>query len=139
MSKLPNHLEVLNKSDLESMCVDCGLCCYASIQMEKGNVLIPDLRCKHLSFDDTNKSCCDVYENRHEVMKGWCQPLAKAIDQGLFPEMCPYVQDMQDYVGSRALPDNVYEGLKPQIQKSFVGKGKPEWVSDSLWNQFLDK
>ena len=66
-------------------------------------------------------------------------PLEKAITQGLFPDLCPYVQEMKDYVGSTVLTDSVYEGLKPQIQKSFAEKGKPEWVSDSLWNQFLDQ
>lgn len=140
MKKLPVVLEGLEKSQLESMCVDCGLCCYASVNVNKsnGNVLIPDLRCKHLEVDKSNgKSCCSVYDTRHEVAKGWCLPLGEAIAKGVFPEACPYVRDVKDYVGTAVLSDAQYSALRPQLQKALSEQGKPAWVSDSTWNQFL--
>lgn len=113
-------------------------CCYASAPLNKGSVLIPDLRCKYLEMDgDTGKSCCSVYEQRHDIAKGWCLPLADAIAKGVFPEQCPYVRDMQDYVGSVAVSDATYDALKPPLQKALARGGKPEWVSDSHWEMFL--
>lgn len=48
-AKLPKHLDGLSKSELESMCVNCGLCCYAQVELVKGHkVLVPELRCRHL-------------------------------------------------------------------------------------------
>lgn len=140
MKKLPVVLEGLEKSQLESMCVDCGLCCYASVPVAKstGNVLIPDLRCKHLEIEKaTGKSCCSVYEQRHDVAKGWCLPLTEAIAKGVFPDACPYVRDVQGYVGTAILPDSAYDAIRPQLVKALAAQGKPPWVSDSTWDQFL--
>lgn len=138
MSKLPKHLLGLADGDLESMCVNCGLCCWASAPVGKSSVFIPELRCKHLDFD-SGKACCSVYDKRHEVAKGWCLPLAEAIEKGVFPKSCPYVRDVQDYVGSVALPDEQYEAIRPALKKALEDGGKPTWVSDSLWKTFLDQ
>ena len=112
-------------------------CCYASAQLGKGQVLVPELRCKHLNVEENGKSCCSVYETRHEVAKGWCLPLAEAIQKGVFPDLCPYVRDMQDYVGSAVLSEDAYSYVRPQLQKSIMDSGKPSWVSDQLWAKFL--
>ena len=121
---------------MESMCVDCGLCCYASVPFGKGSVLVPELRCKHLKVEKGGKSCCGVYENRLDVAKDWCMPLAEAIKKGIFPEACPYVQDMQDYVGAAVVSDETYQALRPQIRKAIEAGGKPAWVSDTHWQKF---
>ena len=138
MSKLPKHLLGLTDGQLESMCVDCSLCCYASVPVGKSNTFIPELRCKYLKVDD-GKSCCSVYGDRTDTAKGWCLPLSDAIKKGVFPKQCPYVRDMQNYVGSVALPDTDYQAIRPALQKSLAEGGKPEWVSDLHWKQFLDK
>lgn len=138
MPSLPPSLEKFSKSQLESMCVDCGLCCYAAVPLSKGNVIIPDLRCKHLCVEQgTGKSTCAVYDQRHEVAKGWCMPLAEAIAKGAFPAQCPYVADLPNYVGSAVLSDAAYELVKPQLQKTLGARGRPAWASDSHWTQFL--
>ena len=139
MGKLPEKLAWLEKAQLESMCVDCGLCCYASVPFGKGNVLVPDLRCKHLEYDSVGKSCCGVYEDRHDVAKGWCLPLADAIAKGVFPEQCPYVSDLKNYVGSAVLSDGAYQALKPELKKAIAAGGKPEWASDSHWKTFTEE
>ena len=137
--RLPLHLESLSKSDLESMCVDCGLCYHASIPIQKGmNLMLPDLRCKHLDVEKgTGKSCCNVYEQRDKVAGDWCMPLAKAVQDGAFPAQCPYVQDMQGYVGTH-IPDlDVYEQhIRPDVRKMLNIQGKPSWVSEAAWDQF---
>jgi uncharacterized cysteine cluster protein YcgN (CxxCxxCC family) len=139
MSKLPAHLENLSKAQLEGLCVDCGLCCYASVRMAKGSVLVPELRCQHLAVEgDTGKSSCSVYDNRHEVTKGWCLPLAEAIRKGAFPQQCPYVRDLPEYAGCAALSGEAYAMVKPKLRKAITDMGKPPWVSDSRWKQFLE-
>ena len=127
----------LEKSQLEDMCVNCGLCCYAQIDLGKGKAFIPELRCKHLTVEkNTGKSCCSVYEDRHEKAN-WCLPLAEAVSKGIFPDQCPYVKDLKSYVGSAILSDEAYQAIRPSIQKAVSEKGKPDWVSDSHWQEFL--
>lgn len=139
MTKLPLHLESLSKADLEGMCVDCGLCCHAAIPVAKGvNAIVPELHCKHLKRDDMGKSCCSVYDTRLEVAKGWCFPLAEAIQKGLFPDQCPYVREMKDYVGTTVLDDRSYEVIRPQVQKAVLEKGMPPWVAESVWKSFTE-
>lgn len=138
MSKLPKHLLGLSKGDLESLCVDCGLCCYASVRMDKGQVLVPELRCQHLSVEKSGKSCCSVYEYRHDVAKSWCLPLAEAIEKSVFPSQCPYVADMKDYVGSAVLSDAAYQMVRPQIQKHLSSQVRPGWASDAQWSNFTN-
>lgn len=138
MSKLPKHLLGLSKGDLESLCVDCGLCCYASVRMDKGQVLVPELRCQHLSVEKSGKSCCSVYEYRHDVAKSWCLPLAEAIEKSVFPSQCPYVADMKDYVGSAVLSDDAYQMVRPQIQKHLSAQVRPGWASDTQWSNFTN-
>lgn len=99
-------------------------------------MLVPDLRCKHLDFDTVGKSCCDVYENRHDVMKGWCLPLAEGIVKGIFPDKCPYVAEMKDYVGSAILSDAAFSLIEPQVRKSVLEQGKPAWVAESNWTEY---
>lgn len=135
-SQLPKHLLGLSKSELEGMCIDCSLCCYASVPLEKGNILVPDLRCRYLSFNNIGKSCCAVYQNRHEVAKDWCLSLAEAISKGVFPEQCPYVANMQDYVGSVVLSEAAFDLIEPQVRKAIMEHGKPPWMADSSWVAF---
>lgn len=138
MAELPAHLAALSKAQRESLCVDCGLCCYASVRLAKGSVLVPELRCRHLAVEGgTGKSTCSVYSDRHEVMKGWCLPLEEAISKGAFPPQCPYVRDLPGYDGCAALSGEAYEMVKPKIRKAIADMGKPPWVSDSHWERFL--
>jgi uncharacterized cysteine cluster protein YcgN (CxxCxxCC family) len=128
----------LSKATLESTCVDCGLCCYASVPLAKGHVLVPELRCKHLQVESaTGKSCCSIYEQRHDLAKGWCLPLAEAINKGVFPEQCPYVRDMRDYVGTAVLSDSAYEMVRPALQKHLAAQPRPAWASATHWDAFV--
>jgi len=139
MKKLPRELLGLTKETLEDTCHRCGLCCYSSVKFDKGNIFLPELRCRHLEFDENKKSCCNVYENRHEVTKGWCLPLVDAIEKGVFPDNCPYVKDVKDYVGTAVLSEEAYQMVRPTIQKALAEGGKPEWVNEDHWNEFLKK
>jgi uncharacterized cysteine cluster protein YcgN (CxxCxxCC family) len=138
-AKLPPHLSVLNKSDLESMCVNCGLCCYAAVPVAKGvNALVPELRCKYLVQKGTDgETCCSTYDTRFEKAGAWCLPLADAIQKGVFPEACPYVQDMKGYVGKVVLDDKTYAMVRPQIHDKVVSKGMPDWAEPNAWSEFV--
>jgi hypothetical protein len=135
---LPLHLAKLSKSDLEGMCVNCGLCCYAGVPVAKGvNALVPELRCKYLvAKGNDGETCCSVYNDRFEKAKGWCLPLADAIHKGIFPEICPYVRDMKDYVGKAILDQPIMEMVLPEIRKAVAAEGKPQWISDEAWTSF---
>jgi len=138
LPKLPDHLAKLSKSELESICVDCGLCCHANVEVEKGvTALIPDLTCKHLRVEDDGVSRCSIYGERHEIAKEWCLPLADAIDKAIFPKTCPYVTEMVDYTGALVLSDDTYKSVRNTLQKSLVTQEKPEWLSDVSWAKFL--
>jgi uncharacterized cysteine cluster protein YcgN (CxxCxxCC family) len=140
MSKLPLHLEGLSKSDLEGMCVNCGLCCYAAVPVEKSvNALVPELRCKYLVQKGSDgETCCSTYDTRFEKAGEWCMPLADAIQKGIFPELCPYVRDMKDYVGKVVLPDHLQQFVMPQIRKALIPQGQPRWLADSDWKAFVE-
>jgi hypothetical protein len=74
-----------------------------------------------------------VYEDRQEVAKGWCFPLAEAIEKGLFPKECPYVADMTEYVGAKVLTDDQYAQMKPLIKSTVASNPIPKWAN---WEQF---
>jgi uncharacterized cysteine cluster protein YcgN (CxxCxxCC family) len=134
---LPKHLQSLSKAQLESLCIGCSMCCRPAVEVTKGvNVIVPELACKHLKIDTDGKSCCSVYETRHVTAKGWCLPLEDAIAKSVFPNECPYVAPLKYYNGAIVLDDRYYELLKPQLQRTIVEKGQPEWASDSVWKAF---
>lgn len=137
--RLPLHLEGLSKSELEGMCVNCGLCCYAAVPVAKGvNALIPELRCKYLVQKGADgETCCSTYETRFEKAAGWCLPLADAIQKGIFPEQCPYVQDVKGYVGKVALDERTYNLVRPQVKEHLVSKGMPVWADAQAWSNFV--
>ena len=132
-AKLPLHLEVLSKSDLEGMCVNCGLCCYAGVPVAKGvNALL-------VQKGSDGETCCSVYDERFEKAKGWCLPLAEAIQKGIFPEICPYVQDLKGYAGKVLLDHHTYDLVMPQIRKALTSEGQPRWLSDRDWKSFSEE
>lgn len=139
--KLPVHLKVLAKGDLESLCVNCGLCCYAAVPIAKGlNVLVPELRCKYLVNKGTDgETCCSVYEDRFEKAGAWCLPLGEAIAKGIFPNSCPYVKDMPGYVGKAILDDKTLNLVMPSIRKAITSQEQPRWLSDRDWTSFSEK
>lgn len=145
MPQLPKHLLGLSDTQLEGMCIDCGLCCHAKVEVAKGvSALIPELRCKYLmdkSGGEEGETCCSVYDRRLELAGDWCFPLAEAIDKGLFPKECPYVQQMDDYVGAQVLNDDVYKSLRPDLRKSAIEKsakvGPPKWAHSLDWAHFV--
>lgn len=138
MSTLPSHLRILNKSQLESMCVDCGACCHPAVPIAKGvTAIVPDLQCKYLGRADDGKTNCTVYEQRFEKAGGWCNDLATAIAKGLFPDPCPYVKDMPGYDGPVLLESHTYNLVKPQIHRAIIAKGIPDWASEHMWKVFV--
>lgn len=140
MTKLPIHLESLSKSELENMCVSCGICCRPAVTVAKGvNAVIPELKCKYLvkkANGEEGETCCSVYEQRFEKAQGWCLPLAEGIEKGIFPDLCPYVKDIPNYIGKSILDDKIYNLLRPQLKATIMEKGQPEWASSEDWKSF---
>jgi len=66
-------------------------------------------------------------------------PLAKAIEYGIFPSdgRCPYVANRPDYRGKVYLSEEEYKSLEPQIIKSYLERGQPQWCSDGDWLRFM--
>lgn len=138
---LPKHLESLTKSELESLCVDCGLCCSASVSIDKSlKVIFPGLECQYLEKKhggEAGETWCSVYDTRHEVAKTWCRPLPEAISKGILPNACPYVVDMPGYNGPITLTEGQYDTLIPLIVPDIKKHGQPNWVSGDQWSSFV--
>lgn len=116
------------------------MCCYAAVPFGKANIIVPDLRCRHLRVDKaTGASNCTVYSTRHETAKHWCTPLPEAIEKGIFPFDCPYVKGMPSYVGSLPLTDDTYDLIKPDLVRALAPKGKPSWASSTSWQKFTQQ
>lgn len=139
---LPKHLEQMDKAQLENLCVNCGLCCYAAVPVAKGvNALVPELRCKFLTQKSNGaegETCCSVYDQRFEKAGAWCLPLGDAIAKGILPHGCPYVKDMPSYSGKVALDERVYQIVRPQIKKALASAELPAWASPDAWKSFID-
>lgn len=136
---LPPPLNRLNYQQLEDLCVDCGLCCKASIQIDEfKKAVIPELGCKYLVHKREGEHYCSVYNVRHDIAKGWCRPLNEAIQKGIFPDICPYVKDIEGYKGPEILPWGEYDVLRPLIKKALQREEKPEWASYEMWKSFTE-
>lgn len=130
----------MSKAELEGLCVSCGACCHASVSIAKGvDAIMPDLRCKYLALKSgTNESCCSVYEDRFEKAKGWCLPLADAIEKGVFPSQCPYVKDLKGYVGRVVLDERTMNEVNKSVKDFVVSKGMPDWISEYDWKAYRE-
>ena len=123
------------KSGSEDLCRNCGRCCHASVIVGEGRIRVPELHCKHLDMC-SGKSRCKVYTTRHEVTD-WCHPMAKSIENGVFPRNCPYVVEIEGYVGTAELPPAFYSLVEAELRAALVAGGMPEWVDALEWARYL--
>lgn len=65
-------------------------------------------------------------------------PLAAAIEKGIFPKECPYVADMEGYVGAQVLSDSQYQQMKPSLQKAIASQPFPAWANPHEYAVFLN-
>jgi len=80
----------------ESLCRNCGKCCFDKTITEKGVMLIDyNKPCEFLKFVG-RKSQCEVYSDRF-VKKECCHTIPEAIQKRALPPDCPYVQDVPGY------------------------------------------
>ena len=92
-------MKAKNKSNRKSrnpkgdLCRKCGKCCRSKVDIE-GVIFYTDNVCRHW---DEKTGLCTVYGERHKVCRE-CADLALAIEHGILPVDCPYVEDLEDYV-----------------------------------------
>ena len=71
----------------ESLCTQCGLCCYKKGMTPNGQVVFLREKCEYLGDDNL----CAVYEDRLE-MHGCCS-IERAIMLNALPMCCPYIKE----------------------------------------------
>lgn len=84
----------------ESLCQNCGKCCFDKSLINGVWVINYDKPCEHLKFEK-GRSSCDVYEDRFN--RATCNTIPEAIQKSLLPRTCPYVTKS---VGYKAPIDN---------------------------------
>lgn len=130
----------VSEKEIEDLC-NCGkaTCCKASVNLPgKGDVLVRGLKCKYLMKKSGNQMC-SVYEKRFDIAP-WCLPLMKGFEHNVYPSdgSCGYVLS-KSYKGKQILSDQEYSKVEPQIIRSFLKKGQPDWCSDEDWLSFIKK
>ena len=73
-------------------CQKCGRCCREKVDIESV-IFYTDRVCR---FWDTKTRLCTVYERRQEVCPD-CADMDRAIKNGILPQDCPFVADLEDY------------------------------------------
>ena len=125
---------------LEDLCTQCGTCCSASVPTDDGHQLVvKGLKCKFLLKKSETQHVCSVYETRFQEAP-WCMSLMKGFDNQAYPSdgSCPYVMS-KSYKGKVTVSDEEYTRIEPQIIKSFMEKGQPEWCSAEDWVKFIGR
>jgi hypothetical protein len=80
--------------DSEDICRRCGRCCYYKVLTDVG----PAFTRRPCQFLDVDKNLCKAYSRRFEKGVG-CLPTEEAIRLRALPSDCPYVKDIEGYVG----------------------------------------
>ena len=81
-----------NDTERDAICKKCGSCCRKKVQIGQKVVYLP-YWCQYL---DVKTKLCTVYARRHEVHPG-CKTIEDAIEKGILPASCAYVQGLKDY------------------------------------------
>lgn len=120
----------------ESLCRRCGRCCHSAMRLGGRLVLLKDLPCRHLVWEDDGRACCRIYERREET--GFCNKLCReSVERNLFPPDCPYMQGIPGYQGKVEVSEQEFEALRPGLRKIFQGYPRPEAVIRRDWDHFL--
>jgi len=128
--------EVRSRFGDEGLCRRCGKCCYAAIRVRDRLVLLPDLPCRYLSYQDDGLALCTVYYLRE--LTGWChQTSTESVRKQLYPSDCPYVEGIPHYRGKVELSSEEFEDIKPVLQKIFKGWPRPSYVTAGSWRKFI--
>ena len=127
-NKVKAHLSRLSESgDLEGLCHRCGDCCHLSVRVHTPRgmerVLISDLPCKFLVFDN-GESACGVYPERFKKAP-WCQNTEGGMTAGLYTPGCGYIKEAPWYRGSVPISDDLLQYMIPAVIKSVNHSREP--------------
>lgn len=120
----------------ESLCTNCGACCHLSFELGEETVVVEELPCRYLRYNEKGESYCTTYETRLE--KGFCYKVsARSVRWGLFPYDCPYVEGIPGYKGKISLKDHP-ELLEPLIAE-YKDTERPEFIRAKDWHAFFNR
>jgi hypothetical protein len=122
----------------ESLCRRCGRCCHSAMRLSGKFVLLKDLPCRRLTWEDDGRARCRIYERREAT--GYCNKLSRSsVERNLFPPDCPYMQGIPGYQGKVEVREDEFLALLPDLRKIFQGYPKPFAVTKRDWDHFLSK
>jgi len=129
--------EIAQKFSDESLCRKCGQCCYSSVLYQDRLTIIPDLPCKYLKKQNENMAICSIYSERQKVAR-WCNNVTKdTVCKGLFPDDCPYVQNIPGYQGKVMISGQEKERFYLWLSRTFPDQIRPEYISELDWGKFI--
>jgi uncharacterized cysteine cluster protein YcgN (CxxCxxCC family) len=99
-----------NKTNLESLCRQCGLCCHIKIELSDGSFVIhPNVTCKYLTKDNL----CEVYDNRAEVIElKICYTREHMIKEDyILVDGCPYTGLRPGYKAARMVSEDEFNSI----------------------------
>lgn len=118
----------------ESLCNHCGGCCYLSFEVDDETVIVPELPCRNLYFNDAGESRCRIYKTRLET--DFCHKVStRTVKWGLFPNECPYVEGIKGYKGKIWLHER--PEMRRRILEEFGDIGRPDYIRARDWIRFF--
>lgn len=122
----------------ESLCRRCGRCCHSAVWLGGRFVLLKDLPCRHLAWNEDGTAFCRIYEQREET--GFCHKLSRrSVERNLFPPDCPYVEGIPGYRGKVEVSAEEFQALVPALCAMFQDYPPPPAISSACWNHFLSE
>jgi len=96
----------------DSLCTQCGICCYLYLPGENGRLFYTPFLCGNLN--QVTKLCA-VFDQRLKVFKP-CNTAERGVRRKVMPVGCPYTAGVKDYVGPA--PDyNASPAVKARVDK----------------------
>jgi len=119
----------------ESLCRRCGRCCHSAMRLQGKFVLLKDLPCRHLAWEEDGRACCRIYARREET--GYCNQLSRdSVGRNLFPPDCPYMDGIPGYQGKVEVREDEFQALLPELRKIFHDYPRPGAVTQRDWDHF---
>ena len=113
---------ILPLDQYEALCRRCGMSCHTPIQIGSKTVIIPEIHCRFLAYDEDGKAGCAVYENRHEIAP-WCRTAEEALQLNALAHDCPYAAGVPGYKGKRWAKDWEHEVIAAVLREKLAVEG----------------
>jgi len=108
----------IDSEEIESLCLQCGLCCHEKVKLSSGDVIInPTKKCKFLGED----KLCTIYESRFQLNPGCLNFKQMIAKDYILPDSCPYTKLRSDYVPAIVVTKEEFDELMSEEGLTTLG------------------